>query len=813
MAEALSSKGSASKKGAKASKTARVVVMPRPGMRRPGELGGFIETTTGWAAVQETLQTERELWYSAPARQASVPIDKLQPPSLKHHPWGDMLAKLSGSPAAEPLAADVPAEFYYVRAAGLGPLLELLDQADGWGTAASQILDGVAEERDLAARYETQLALRRSALTRALGPSVVGEVAVAGSDPYVRDGTDVTLLMRVKQRAVFEAALAATQAELEKDHGALVHESRDHGGTSVRVARSQDGAVRQQRATAGDVEVVSNSPSAIDAVLDAMAGKHARLSDEPDFRFMLARDAGERADVLAFLGDRFVGEAVGPRQKILDLRREAAGAELRQLGYAALLFGLMQGRSAYRPDEIVAAGLLAPEELNHANGEAIAWQVGSAPRSSWGTLAAMTPLIDRPAPDRVTPDEQVAYENFARSYQQNFTHYIDPAAVRVVFDGDGPRRKMAVSLRELPLIDQTRYSDITDFVGSARFSATPALGGMRIAAGISHDSDLRREFSRTLRSLSGDKLALDWIGDWAALGIADRASIAKVVLRMMASQIPQMPPEAGGAEDESDLAQLSLLPVYAEIGIKGPAQAAIALAGLRVLADQTIPGMFDWGEVSRHRDEPIERVALKGDAARNLLDEGREIDLYYAVASGALVVATKPWLLERLIDERLDGAGPSAATGRDGGAALSLDLASAPGKGLSTALAWLMEGEMLEDAESRSRGIADALEHGAPEIAGDPVALRALALAYLGAAPVTVDGAAFAPGPDGVRDPARGSAYAPVWPGVPVPGSPVAKVLRALTGLHTQVGFDDEGKDGETPMRSLHATAIFDLGR
>jgi hypothetical protein len=91
--------------------------------------------------------------------------------------------------------------------------------------------------------------------------------------------------------------------------------------------------------------------------------------------------------------------------------------------------------------------------------------------------------------------------------------------------------------------------------------------------------------------------------------------------------------------------------------------------------------------------------------------------------------------------------------------------------------------------------------------------MRALSLAYFGTAPVTADGATFTRGPEGVRDPVRGSPFAPVWPVVPVAGSPVDKVLRALTGLHTQVGFDDEGKDGDTPMRSLSATAIFDLGR
>jgi hypothetical protein len=46
---------------------------------------------------------------------------------------------------------------------------------------------------------------------------------------------------------------------------------------------------------------------------------------------------------------------------------------------------------------------------------------------------------------------------------------------------------------------------------------------------------------------------------------------------------------------------------------------------------------------------------------------------------------------------------------------------------------------------------------------------------------------------------------------VPVPGSPVDRVMRALAALRTRVSFDDEGRDGDQAMRSLHAAATFDV--
>ena len=134
--------------------------------------------------------------------------------------------------------------------------------------------------------------------------------------------------------------------------------------------------VRRHRATVGGFDVVSNSLAATKRVIDAVAGRAPRLADEPDFRYMLARDAATPADVLAFLSDRFVGEVIGPRQKVLEARRQIALAELSRPGFAALLYGWMYGRVPASADEIVASGLLKRDELAHAGGERIDWQPG-----------------------------------------------------------------------------------------------------------------------------------------------------------------------------------------------------------------------------------------------------------------------------------------------------------------------------------------------------------------------------------------------------------------------------------------------------
>ena len=793
---------------------ARPLVRPRLASGPSGDLATLMETTTGVMAVQEALQSDRPLFALAAREAPSIPIKALEGPALAHHPWKTMLARV-GAPPAELLASSTPADFYYARASDLPSLFRLLDQVDAWMMPVASLLDCACEEREVASRYEVELALKRGPLTRALGPAVVGQVVVVGSDPYVREGSDVTVLLQAKSRPLLDAALESTLAGLEKDHGSVARSKRQHGAVEVSVARSADGAVTQQRASVGDLEIISNSAGAIDVVLDTCRGLHPKLADELDFQYMLARDSGVRADVLGYMSDRFVEAVVGPKQKVLEARRQIALGELTAPGFAALLYGWMQGKSPARVEDLLSASLLSKEEMKHASGAPISWSPGAAAVSLWGTPRALTPLIDLPVPLTVTPSERAGYERFARSYQQDWAAYIDPIALRIGFDAKGTRQTMTVDLRELPLIEGTKYREITDFVGSARFTPPASVGGARLILGIGADTWPRRELGNTLRGLSLHQVKFEWIGPWASVGLADRSVLASALLRLDPSAVPQMPEERPGRDvnwfGDDAVSTIATLPLYAQISVKGIAQVALALAALRVVANETIPGMFEWGEVARHRDVPIVRIALKKELARGLVRSAPEIDIFYAVTANAITITLQEWLLRRLVDESLDGKGPSEAADSLGAAQVSSSLGSEPGNGLWTALAWLIEGRTLEQTGSSSAGHAAALLFGAPEMAGDASAMRALAQKYLGTSPVTPDGAAYVLAKDGVRDPARGTPYAPVWPDAPVAGSRLAKVMQSLAAVRTEMGFDDEGKDGDKPMRSLHAKAVFEV--
>ena len=83
------------------------------------------------------------------------------------------------------------------------------DQAEIQGTPILHLAEPRSEDARTAERYQKQLCLSLSGLGRLLGPKVVKSVALTGSDPYFRTGTDVAVLFETEKPAMLEKLLLA----------------------------------------------------------------------------------------------------------------------------------------------------------------------------------------------------------------------------------------------------------------------------------------------------------------------------------------------------------------------------------------------------------------------------------------------------------------------------------------------------------------------------------------------------------------------------------------------------------------------------
>jgi len=748
------------------------------------DLAELIGTTTGRSSVQEALEQHRALYLELATGPRKIPIDKLVAPRLTRHPWSTMLGQLKQKATEEPLAKATPAAFYFLRTRDFAAFLDLANVADSWGTPALDILDGRIQDRALRQRYQTQLALEQGELARTFGPSVIEQLALVGSDPYLVEGSDLTLIFRVKSALLFEAALAKSLSTFAVQHPGGDSQKFSHEGVEVTVTRSADGQIRRHRASVDGFELVSNSPGAIKRVISAIHGKAPRLADEPDFAYMLARDADRnaQASILAFAGDRFVETVIGPQQKIQEAERALAIAELSRPGYAALLYGFLNGHAPANANDLVHENLLSLTDLR-PNGVAAGWQPGMIARSPRGSALDAVPLIDSPEVKLVTSAERSGYESFARSYENDWSDYVDPFAVRIGRTGAANGgTQIDAELRVLPLL-RREYREYTNSVGSAHVDPGPIPDGFRMLLGIGKDAELRRLLGSATRALTERKLSFDWLGDYAFIGVADRNELA-IAARYERDISPEKPDDNRSKDEE--LRAAALTPAYAGIAVRSTAATAIALAMLKRIGDEVAPRTLEWTEARKHRGVSLMSVrAMDHDVA--------DLKLYYALTDRALLFSLNPAVLEALIDEYADGKAPSARDDKASERApqLVIDLKGKARGGVTTVLAWLLT-KALTDGTERALDAASAVFHGAPELASDPQKSADLMRNYLGSVPLTPEGKLYTFAPDGVRDPLRCSASSPVWPVIPVPGSPVANVVDRLGSLRSEIAFDPE---------------------
>lgn len=751
--------------------------------------GESMRLSTGYTSIERALAHRRTDDVRA-AMRAEVPLSQLRAPDTRRHEWDVMLKQLGRTAAVPPLSRSVPGDFYFVHARSGEALFRLLDEIERYGSPAAHLLEPATFRIDLSERYQTELGLLRGPMTRLLGPQAIEEVAVIGSDPFLRRGSDVSLLFRPKSALLLGTGLATSLAETAQAHGGLEEKTERFGTRTVRLSTSADGAIRRYQVELPELVLVSNSKGAVTRILETLDGKHRPLAEQPDFLYMLARDAERPYDVLAYAGDAFIESIVSPRSRVLDSRRGLAWTELRRVNHAALLHGLLRGRTDLSMAELVAAGRLTRAESRHFDGEAISRTSTGFASSKWGTPRRSTPLLDLPTPTSVSRAEQRAYESFANSYQAAWSDALDPIAFRLRFSKD----RVQSHLRVLPLVRDRDYESIQELTGEQRLQGGEPGHGLRIAMALDDNSPLRRELEGMSQGFVGEQLSLGWVGDFAFIGVADEPGLLASTQKELGPQGPR----ATRREDSigNDDGNWGAFPLYAGIQVKSRAQAALFLT----IAGKYVLGMSRDASIEErpaHGGNSVFRVGVGGFA--------KSVSIYYALGRETLLLSFDEKLLHTLLDREAAGGGPHPTAGTTG-PQMVFDLTVSDQGPLATFIAWIAQDEdrnrasLASFTELVSWGLG--IEPGASDEAGRAELSRRF-LELFGERPVTRNGLEFHASESGIVDPAWGNALHPRWPALPIAGSDLARLLDVFATVRSGMSFDAEAPGSQVQQQSL----------
>lgn len=602
-------------------------VRNRLGTNRPrvDDVGGTFSLATGGQAIAENLQLDRVL-PPGERQVADIDVASIKGITVREFDWTKYVQ--DKKPQLDPLASIIPADQHAVFFPSFAALLEVADNADRFGTPVIRAAEPRSEDASTRRRYETQLCLPATALSRLLGPHVIESVAITGGDPYLRSGSDVAILFQAKQLAVLSSLIAARVALAGNENSTATDVSGDVDGVTYRGMRSPDRKVCSYVATLGDTVVVTNSLVQLGRLVATHKKKAPAISSLPEYAFF--RDRYPRGATnesgLLIISDATIRRWCGPMSRIADSRRVRAAAVMSDL-QARHLKHVVE-----KLDQTLTAvsdyPLIEPGEMHvTANG---------VRSSTYGSLEFMTPIAELDV-TRVTAQESQLYGRWRDGYQSNWSNFFDPIAVKFFV---GPKQ-VAADVTVMPLIDASQYNRISQYARGAKLKQS---AGDRHPEAILHwsmalnaNSEVVRRDAQSLVQLApGLKVnPLDWI-DSSISAYADRDDFWAELAKRAASSGPN------DFDYDYFMQNFQRIPIALHVDVKDSLKLAAFLTLARGYIDTAAPGLTHW-EVKQHRDTPYVHI---GSQMGNL-------GLSYCAGQEDFTLSPHEGLIQRAIDRQL----------------------------------------------------------------------------------------------------------------------------------------------------------------
>jgi hypothetical protein len=589
--------------------------------RRPEGLEDSLDLFSGERALAENLDLDRTLRIPVEG-DPTIDVATIEGVTTRAMDWKALIAGMK--PDLDPLAAWIPADQHAVFFPSFQAMVRVFDEIDRAGTPLVEFASSRAEDQKTKERYQEQLCLPLSSVSRLVGPAVVESVAITGSDPFLPSGTDLALIFRCKDAALLEKLVQARHLEARAKGAKPVEGSA--GKLAYAGVRSDDRRISSYLARSADTIVVANSPAALERIAAATEGRATALAAADEYVWF--RDRYKRSDAsesaLLVLTDATIRRWASPAARIGDARRirvAAAMAEVHARHADALATGRIgAGTSAAEPDLPSTADLV--------------WEKEGVRSPVHGTPTFLTPLIERPV-TRVSAEEKQAYEAFRRTFQDRWRAFFDPIALRLSFT-DG---KLGADLSVMPLVVESEYKDFRDLTLDATLAPTagdPHSGTLfHFAMAFGKRSPLSRLFSREAgpfaQQLGADPLG--WIGGGVAL-YADQDPFWK---------------ELSDQKDRNEFMEGNVyrLPLALHVDVKDPLKLAAFLTGLRAMADGAAPGMVRWETKTWHEQAYVRIAPAEGVDLPNAA-------ITYAAMPDAFVLSLREEVVQRAIDRRLE---------------------------------------------------------------------------------------------------------------------------------------------------------------
>ena len=427
----------------------------------------------------------------------------------------------------EPIAMRVPAECFYIRCGSYANFRWMRATMDDWGGSVRNLAAVRARDYSIRARLERQLALRETVLARMLGDMVIADVAVIGTDTFVREGAAIGILFEARNEELLRTQLVTRRRKALEANKDATMTTVNIGGHAVSLLATPGNSIRSFYASDGRFHLVTTSRELARRFLETGAGRDP-LGAAAEFRYARSKVPLDRADtVFIYLSDAFFRNLVGPRYRVEMTRRMRALTDI-ELVHMARLAARGEGRKADTIEQLVAGGFLPPHFTRRSDGSRSVLRDGRIVDSLRGHRGVFLPVPDVKVPG-VTPSELRAYKQFASLYRGQWQR-MDPVIVAIrrqlpAAAGNVPVERVSLDIYITPYA-RMRYGPLEDHLGTPTQERLGPVAGDLVSLDVATDIDDRgfmglRDFEPEFTVRNGDVVPAEgWFDKypWGYLG-------------------------------------------------------------------------------------------------------------------------------------------------------------------------------------------------------------------------------------------------------------------------------------------------------
>jgi len=618
------------------------------GRGRRGRGPDLYSMTTGALAIQESLQLEEMTGRREIPSDRRVPINSLEGPNIKSHPFDKMIE--GRTPRVFPVAALVPYDNYYCHFISISKEISASDLVKQWGTSLLRSMTVTARDSDVPLRYTDQLCIDISELTRLFGDFVIGEIAITGGDPFLRVGSDIAIIIEVKNRGIFDAMMKGYADGVLRANPEAKASEGEYEGVPIHSIVTPDRRISSHSAYLGKYKVYSNSIETLQLIINTQAKRRKSMAENLDFQYMRTIFPGtpKAEDGFIYMSDSFIRKLLSARWKIEGQRRIICQNHLRMIANAATMYRTEMLKRALLKT-LIAEKYLSEKATRCPDGGTYSLDESGRAFCSVHNCLQYCTSISSIGLDGAAEAEAEDYRQFVERYNRYWSRFFDPIGIRLRL---GNRIEIETCI--LPLIENSIYNQLREIVGGkpvqlnshvvtdrtiASITSKLHLGGMARGAIF----EMQEEVFPTLPAITefmGDNLSINFYDSDVLFTFSERGMgmfggwmdfEEQLVVGLIASSIN--------------------LPIYVVVDLKDEELAGTFIREMLKLV-QRQSAAEEWSAFSGAGIEPYSAGEYKGHAINTVALRFFVVKfrLHYAIASGRLIVSTKRYVLEKVLD-------------------------------------------------------------------------------------------------------------------------------------------------------------------